>query len=61
VELDPGEPDPPPAHLDELGIGRSIDGSRRRHCLCSPDGNRRGCNIGADQADADGHQRAAGQ
>jgi hypothetical protein len=42
VFVHPAHPDPPRAHVDELGIGPSIGGSRGRHCPSGPDGDRRG-------------------
>ena len=35
--LDAAYPDPAAAEFDELGIGRGMDGSRRRHCLSGPE------------------------
>ena len=40
-----------------FGVGRSIDGSRRRHCLSSPDGDHRRSNIGGDETHRRRHQR----
>jgi len=48
--VDATHPDPAAAEFDELGIGTGIDGSRRRHCLSGPESDRRGRDVGSDQA-----------